>query len=55
MSNSEQEIAEKAARLDEVHPGWRDQKHSNGSPLWASDGTLLDERGNRSIFDDIDE
>lgn len=30
-------------------------KHNNGSPMYAPDGTLLDERGNRSIFDDVDE
>jgi hypothetical protein len=55
MSFTEQEVAEKTARLDEIHPGWRDHKHQNGSPLWAKDGTLLDEKGNRSIFDDVDE
>lgn len=29
-------------------------KHPNGAPKYARDGTLLDERGNRSIFDDVD-
>lgn len=27
----------------------------NGAPLWSPDGTLLDENGNRSIFDDVDQ
>lgn len=30
-------------------------KHANGAPMFASDGTMLDEKGNRSIFDDVDE
>lgn len=29
-------------------------KHPDGSPMWSSDGTLLDPTGNRSVFDDID-
>lgn len=28
--------------------------HPNGKPMYALDGTLLDEKGNRSIFDDVD-
>lgn len=28
--------------------------HPNGQPMYALDGTLLDEKGNRSIFDDVD-
>jgi len=35
--------------FDEIH----DIKHPNGEPLWRL--TLLDDKGNRSIFDDIDE
>lgn len=31
------------------------QTHENGQPMWAPDGTMLDENGNRSIFDDVDE
>lgn len=30
-------------------------RHSNGAPMFAEDGTLLDERGNRSIFDYVDQ
>lgn len=30
-------------------------RHPNGAPKWASDGTLLDDHGKRSIFDDVDE
>ncbi|PWJ88425.1 hypothetical protein C8D77_111148 [Mesorhizobium loti] len=33
----------------------RADKHPNGQPMWAPSGTLLDERGNRSIFDDVDQ
>lgn len=29
-------------------------KHKNGAPKFARDGTLLDDKGNRSIFDDVD-
>ena len=29
--------------------------YPNGKPKFAEDGTMLDERGNRSIFDDVDE
>lgn len=28
--------------------------HPNGKPKWGPDGTLLDDKGNRSVFDDID-
>lgn len=29
--------------------------HPNGNPKFADDGTMLDEQGKRSIFDDVDE
>lgn len=29
-------------------------RYSNGAPVYAKDGTLLDEKGSRSIFDDVD-
>lgn len=29
-------------------------RHPNGSPKYAPDGTMLDGKGNRSIFDDVD-
>ena len=32
----------------------RATKHPNGQHQWSPDGTLLDENGNRSIFDDLD-
>lgn len=38
------------ARTDEQ----RAAKHPNGQHQWSPDGTLLDENGNRSIFDDVD-
>lgn len=40
---------------DKTRPGWRDHKHPNGNPVWAADGTLLTDDGNRSIFDDVDQ
>lgn len=30
------------------------ETHANGKPKWAPDGTLLDDKGNRSLFDDVD-
>ncbi|MDO8534109.1 MAG: hypothetical protein Q7S17_05130 [Xanthobacteraceae bacterium] len=30
-------------------------KHKNDAPMFAPDGTMLDDQGNRSIFDDVDE
>lgn len=30
-------------------------KHPNGAPMYAPDGTMLNEDGIRSIFDDVDE
>lgn len=29
--------------------------HPNGAPMFSADGTMLDDKGNRSIFDDVDE
>jgi hypothetical protein len=29
--------------------------YPNGAPMFAPDGMMLDEQGNRSIFDDVDE
>lgn len=29
--------------------------YANGAPMFADDGTMLDDKGNRSIFDDVDE
>jgi hypothetical protein len=31
------------------------QFYANGKPMWSKDGTMLDDRGNRSIFDDVDQ
>lgn len=28
--------------------------HPNGAPMYAADGMMLDDQGNRSIFDDVD-
>ncbi len=32
----------------------RQASYPNGNPKFAHDRTLLDERGNRSVFDDVD-
>lgn len=42
-------------RLDVRTEEQRHDKHPNGAPLWSPDGTMLDEHGNRSIFDDVDQ
>jgi hypothetical protein len=31
------------------------QAYPNGRPMFAPDGMMLDDQGNRSIFDDVDE
>ncbi len=38
-----------------AYEGQAAMKHDNGAAMFAPDGTLLDEKGNRSIFDDVDE
>lgn len=38
-----------------AYEGQAAMKHDNGAPMFAPDGTMLDEKGNRSIFDDVDE
>jgi hypothetical protein len=50
-----EEIAERQAKNDAHYPDWREERYPNGQRKWSDDGTLLDERGNRSIFDDVDE
>ncbi|RUW81525.1 hypothetical protein [Mesorhizobium sp. M2A.F.Ca.ET.067.02.1.1] len=42
------------ARLDVRSDEQRAAKHPNGRHQWSPDGTLLDENGNRSVFDDVD-
>lgn len=29
-------------------------RHANGAPVFALDGTMLDDKGGRSVFDDVD-
>lgn len=43
------------ARIDIRTDEQREERHSNGQHMWSPDGTLLDEHGNRSIFDDVDQ
>jgi hypothetical protein len=51
-----EEIAAKLARMDIDMPGWRERKYANGAPMWSSTtGMMLNDRGTRSIFDDVDE
>lgn len=57
MGRDATEAAEKRARMDIDTPGWRDRRYPSGRPVFADDGTMLedsDER-RRSIFDDVDE
>ena len=51
---SEEESASSLAQLDMTTPDWRSLKHPNGAPMFSPTGTLLDDQGNRSIFDDVD-
>lgn len=55
MFRTPEEAAERQAMNDRSDQGWRDRKYPNGQSMYAADGTMLDERGNRSIFDDVDE
>lgn len=48
-------FADKIRLLDQHIPGWRDLKHPGGQLKFSPEGTLLDENGDRSIFDDVDE
>lgn len=50
-----QKQAERQKKIDKLPEDWRTQTHPNGRPMWSPDGTLLDDKGNRSIFDDVDE
>lgn len=50
-----QYYAEKRRDLDQYHPEWRQMKHTNGRPMFSKNGMMLDENGNRSIFDDVDD
>ncbi len=47
--------SEKIAQLDAAVPDWRGRTYANGARMFREDGMMLDEQGNRSIFDDIDE
>lgn len=46
---------EKIKTLEEFTPGWRELTHPNGAQMFSENGTMLDDCGNRSIFDDLDE
>ncbi len=47
---------DRLAALAEYRPDWRTLKHDNGAPMYSErTGMLLDDRGNRSVFDDVDE
>jgi hypothetical protein len=52
---SDGELAAKRKRMDQNMPGWRDMRYPNGKPVFSADGTMLDEQGGRSVFDDVDE
>jgi len=53
MGRDLKEAAQMRRELDEYLPGWREMKHENGKPKYAQDGTMLTDRGVRSIFDDL--
>ena len=52
---SESLITNICKRFPAIAKQWSDFKtYANGNPMFAPDGTMLDEHGNRSIFDDVD-
>ena len=55
VEEEDAEITAKIKRLDASTPGWREMTHENGAPKFGGGGMMLDEFGNRSIFDDVDE
>ncbi len=55
MGRMPEESAARQAKNDQFIPDWRDRKYENGQSMFSADGTMLDEQGNRSIFDDVDE
>lgn len=48
-------------RLDEINSLKRElyriegTRYANGQRMYSDDGTMLNERGTRSVFDDVDE
>jgi len=62
-------LPEKVRRILAAKKAWRSRKstsaarrhtteehfYPNGAPMFAKDGMMLDDQGNRSIFDDVDE
>lgn len=54
MSRSPDEIAERIRLLDRISPDWREMRYPTGERKYADDGTMLNENGTRSIFDDVD-
>jgi hypothetical protein len=55
MSRDLKEAQATRSRLDQDLPRWREMLHENGNHKFAQDGTMLDDKGNRSIFDDLDD
>lgn len=53
MSRTKEEAEQNRKDLDRYCSGWRDMKHTNGAPKFSRDGTMLDDKGTRSIFDDV--
>lgn len=59
MGMKREQQVDEIVRAFEVTLGYREAErpthHANGAPMFAPDGgTMLDDKGNRSIFDDID-
>lgn len=52
---SPDEVLERIRLNDLADPAWREKRHPSGAPMYSAEGMLLDDQGNRSIFDDIDE
>lgn len=50
-----EKLAKQARAAARAGPDWQLQRHPNGQRKWADDGTMLNDKGTRSIFDDVDE
>lgn len=56
MAKREAKLEEEKREADlESKLAEKEMKYPNGRPMFREDGMMLDDEGNRSIFDDVDE
>lgn len=51
---SPREATAKRRQIQSYDRFWRSRTYPNGQPVYDPDGTMLDDDGKRSIFDDLD-